>query len=455
MKKIIVVLVLLSVCACFLRANEKNEKHWEEVEKRLEKAITAETQEARKAYLNYVGSLSGPELLATARFGAHRISEDEGPALTHEAAVRLSCFAEYYPEKTNNLKNIKPLLEELKTKNHSDLWRKWVLVLLTGEWRSKLGRHQQTDVIDTLNTILADRQDSKNFRAQIPTRIRSLLIDLWGKNADKKADLTEKPLDSLRQLTGETLKVFRKVLKECEGADLGNNTFSAAAGLAARDLPVPSQMFKFLDKLLASWDEQPEWMWFQLASYAFSVEGEEALALVKKMKRDADREKVRKGLKFLLEKHGKEKSKDEYKEIWGPSCQGLVMSAGIEPGVYEVGDKIEGWIAVRGTSAGKKRVVTTDVRHDCRLALYRSDGSKVRRKKRWWPEAEKNASQEMQIRHYELRGKERFYQSFVINDWFAIEAPDTYELVVMRRIKESWQDGFLISNIASFKVIEK
>ena len=99
MKKVIVVLVLFSACTSFLMAEEKNEKRWEEIDQRLEKAITTETQEARKAYLNYVGSLSGRELLTASRFGARRISEDEGPALTREALVRLSCFAKYYPRK--------------------------------------------------------------------------------------------------------------------------------------------------------------------------------------------------------------------------------------------------------------------------------------------------------------------------------------------------------------------
>ena len=172
------------------------------------------------------------------------------------------------------------------------------------------------------------------------------------------------------------------------------------------------------------------------------------------MKRRADREKVRKGLELLLEKHGKHDNKNGYEELWGPPCNGLIMSAGIEPGVYKVGDKIEGWITVRGASAGKKRVVITDVRYDCRLALYRNDGSMVERKKGWWPEAEKNESDEIEPRYYKLVGGDRFDQSFVVNDWFDIDVPGTYQLIVMRRIKQSWQDGFLVSNIASFKIIE-
>lgn len=153
-----------------------------------------------------------------------------------------------------------------------------------------------------------------------------------------------------------------------------------------------------------------------------------------------------------------------YKDrIFGNPFCGLAMS--IEPlqDEFEIGNKIG--ISILYKNFSKKELVlqrVNDSKHieDFRYAMYFPDGNSVQKsylveefeasinKPRTLPRVSSR-----QIRN--LQPRQILSYIVEVSRFFKIEKAGTYSLVIMRRITDSWQDGFMISNMIKIKIVNK
>jgi len=142
--------------------------------------------------------------------------------------------------------------------------------------------------------------------------------------------------------------------------------------------------------------------------------------------------------------------------IWGSEFRGVAISVNPKKSRYRVGEKIEVYVAIRNVGEEEVMVICTGgFLENFRLALFDIKGRPVGKTKRT-EKVEASLGQKGDTptsnSGTRLNPGETFNQFHILNDWIKIEKDGTYFLVVMRRLKESWDEGFMISNAAKILI---
>ena len=145
--------------------------------------------------------------------------------------------------------------------------------------------------------------------------------------------------------------------------------------------------------------------------------------------------------------------KDEH--VYGNSFRAMAMS--IEPfkEQYRLGEPIEARVLIK--NMGKTEIVLMGRRSALyRFGLFFPDGRPVPTSEHM-KKIEENWDKRLPVIsliHTEVKPGETTADWFDINPIFDIEKAGTYHLVAMRRI-ESWDKGFMISNMVKINVVDK
>ena len=144
--------------------------------------------------------------------------------------------------------------------------------------------------------------------------------------------------------------------------------------------------------------------------------------------------------------------------IWGSEFKGVAISVNPNKSRYRMGEKIE--VIVTITNVGEEEVVVFHTGGGAFFANYRPalfdiKGRPVGKTERL-EKLEAFLGQKRDTSTISsgsttlIKPGEIFelFHTFSLNDWFKIEKDGTYFLVVMRKLKEYWDEGFMISNAA-------
>ena len=143
--------------------------------------------------------------------------------------------------------------------------------------------------------------------------------------------------------------------------------------------------------------------------------------------------------------------------VYGNPFREMAMS--IEPvkEQYRLGEPIEARVLIK--NMGKTEIVLMGIRNSSllyRLGLFFPDGRPVPTSE-FMRKIEENWGKRpsvMSLVHKEIQPGQTTASWFNLNALFDIEKPGTYHLVAMRRI-ESWDKGFMISNMVKINVVDK
>jgi hypothetical protein len=155
-----------------------------------------------------------------------------------------------------------------------------------------------------------------------------------------------------------------------------------------------------------------------------------------------------------------EASNIRYKDrIFGNTFHDMAISIEPTKDEYEIGDEIEILCLFKNFSKKKQNLefISDSTLFDYRYALYFYSGSPIQ-KSDYYKKIEDNigkTSSTISERGTQLRSQEIFSYLLKINQIFKIEKEGTYFLVIMRRIKNSWEAGFMISNMTKINIVKK
>jgi hypothetical protein len=148
-----------------------------------------------------------------------------------------------------------------------------------------------------------------------------------------------------------------------------------------------------------------------------------------------------------------------YKDrVFGNPFRGLSMSIAPEKKEYEVGEEIEIRALFKNISQAEielRQIGSGE--NDYRYGLYLPDGSPV-------PKSEYAENFEAHFKERPpvisrrggvIKPRDIIANIVLVGRYFKIEKEGIYFLVMMRRISESWEDGFLISNMTKINIISK
>jgi hypothetical protein len=169
-----------------------------------------------------------------------------------------------------------------------------------------------------------------------------------------------------------------------------------------------------------------------------------------------------------LEQERIDADNEHYKDrIFGNPFRGLAMSIAPAKAQYEIGNEIE--ISILVKNFGSEKIILKEVRGDdtvldnFQYALYFPDGNSV-------PKSDCAKKLEVDIENAQrkfvpstpsivgslaLPGEILQIYKPIVGRYFKIEKEGTYFLIAMRRTTESWQDGFMISNMTKINIIAK
>jgi hypothetical protein len=138
--------------------------------------------------------------------------------------------------------------------------------------------------------------------------------------------------------------------------------------------------------------------------------------------------------------------------IWGGAFKGVAISVNPNKSLYRMDEKIEVLVTIRNVGVEKTMVICTGgFIENYRLALFDIKGrpaEKTERAEKFEASLGQKGDTPMSNSGTRLNPGKTFNQFQILNDWIKIEKDGTYFLVVMRKLKESWDEGFMISNAA-------
>jgi len=195
------------------------ENHWQVIKQLWQEDKRERSTKSRR----YLESLSADDLLIAARQCAEEIEQRLGPEDWDMAIMDLGFFYQYYPGKTDNLKNIEPLLNDLKDRSQSLFWRRAIMQFLVS-WRGELNAEQSFDAASIVKTILADMSEPMHIRIKAARESASLFRKAYDWNlhndpnvkqliaAGKKYDAILRDIKNGRiKLANETVQMHKQI----------------------------------------------------------------------------------------------------------------------------------------------------------------------------------------------------------------------------------------------------
>jgi hypothetical protein len=192
------VLSVIFISILFSTQVSAETNHWQV----LKKLMITGTPEANAQFKEYIKSLSSNELIIAGRQCSVEMESSIDPKDWDMAAGNLGFFCQYYPLKTNDLKDISPLLTDLKNRTQSVFWRR-ALMYMIESWSRKLSVEQGLDAAKVMYKIYSD--DSENLLLK-PKAVRSsagLLMHAYSVNL--RSDSGVKQIAELQKMRTEEL----------------------------------------------------------------------------------------------------------------------------------------------------------------------------------------------------------------------------------------------------------
>ena len=292
---------------------------------------------AEKAnYEAYLQSLNPDELLSAARDCASEMETKIDPLQWDVAVMNLGFFFEYYPKKTNNLKDVNVLIKDLLDKSQGKCWRHCLMQLLGTEWLSELNSQQSFDISIALDNIFCDPSESSILRSKAVWESADLAVHAYHKNfyndPNFKKSLNEGkkakemlPLSKMGKfkLHKETVKRTQRIENRMQKTidsqitlfaepnlpvDLRSSIISAWVRLNKAGLGGKGKTTKVLDDAVNNYNKYDEELWFQLArTNIVYFNNEDAKPIVQKMMEQVKDQRLKKRLMRLNKQISKEK----------------------------------------------------------------------------------------------------------------------------------------------------
>jgi len=256
---------------CTLAASAE-ENYWAKIHNLLEKANTREAAEAAR---KYVQSLNSDQLLIAGRQCGRELQDaiDSGQPGAGDGAIAFGFFSESYPRATNDLRDIGPILQEIRDKTQPAIWRSELIGILLGRrWDAKLNNHQRNQVFECLEEVLNDKTDG--VRGKIPLRLAHLLLGMFkdyrgalrSNTQDKQA---EKELEAFAEQVGKYFENNRKLLSDVATPSTLREKLLAGMMVCYKEsLPGSGSAKDIVIQAVTNYRDYPESLWPQLAAYA-------------------------------------------------------------------------------------------------------------------------------------------------------------------------------------------
>ena len=188
MKNLKIILIAITMLLTVSYATGEK-KHWQVIKQFLEE----DTPEAGVQYREYMESLSLDELMTAARQCSDEIELSTDPNNWDMASMALDFFWRYYPVKTNNLKDISLLLNDLRDKKQSPFWRNSIMYLLeSSKWRQLLSSEQRLDAAKIMYEIYSDDSENVLLKPKAIRKSTELLRAVYSVNLENESNVAIK-----------------------------------------------------------------------------------------------------------------------------------------------------------------------------------------------------------------------------------------------------------------------
>ncbi|MEI6972555.1 MAG: hypothetical protein WCL44_13685 [bacterium] len=146
---------------------------WQTIKTHL---ATADTDEQMRVADQYIASLTPNQLIMAGRECSREIESKVDPKEWDVAAVSLGFFYQYYPRKADNLRDVNPIIDEIRNKVCPPSWRRFLVRLLLSSWKERLlTPEQRLRIAESLAPILYDNGDSIHVREEIPLGVANAI----------------------------------------------------------------------------------------------------------------------------------------------------------------------------------------------------------------------------------------------------------------------------------------
>ena len=204
--------------------------YWEEI--KLRTAAEAPTVEEAKELKEYVEALSSKELLTAARQCSAEMEKTIAPEDWDVAVGSLGFFFQRYPQKTNNLEDISPLLVDMKDRSQSVFWRRAIMDLLRSAWSDKLSAEQCYETAKLMREIYEDSSENSLMKPKAIRSAANLSLTAYSRNlwndpnarafTQEQRMRTKELVNAVRagavKLAPKTIEANKKVMAEIERA---------------------------------------------------------------------------------------------------------------------------------------------------------------------------------------------------------------------------------------------
>jgi len=254
---------------------EEGHNYWAEIRHHLEMtdAVAPGSPAAKKA-VSYIESLSAGELMIAGRQAASEMQQHrrrDWPIV----AMNLGWFYKYYPEKTEGLKDISPLLAEIRNPDRSTYWRWYLGDLLTNVWdrEERLTNDQRRKVVACLLPVLGSDKESTPLRAIAAPRIPRLLGRLQtALTASPRRQRHSDEQRALAHLARFYLRASANVLRESDAKrEVLQGVVAGLTHLQCAGLPGQKGAAELITAAARDYKRYPEGMWPQLMVAAVHV----------------------------------------------------------------------------------------------------------------------------------------------------------------------------------------
>jgi len=260
---------------------------------KIKQFMMSRTGAEKANYEAYLQSLNADELLAAARDCAAEIETEIDPSHWDVAVMNLGFFFVYYPQKTNDLKDVNVLIKDLRDKSQSKCWRHCLMQLLGAtKWHSELGSQQSFDISIALDSIFRDPSESSILRSKAVGEYAGFAVHAYHKNfyndpnvkkflneGNKAEEVLPLAKTGKLKLHKETVKMRQRIENRMQKTidsqiilfadpnlpmDLRSSIISAWVRLNRANLKGTEKIKNVLDHAVKNYKKYDEVLWHQL-----------------------------------------------------------------------------------------------------------------------------------------------------------------------------------------------
>lgn len=361
-KKVIVIgtFIALLAASALLAAGQKETDYWSHIKQHLraaDKAASRQSPEVQAAYA-YLESLSGQELIIAGRQAGREMGKyqpDDWPV----ASMNLSWFYQHYPQKTDNLSDIGPLLDEIQNRDRPAYWRWYLERLLTDEWarEGRLSDEQRRRVSEALLGVLQQKEEHPAVAAQaargVPRLLAGLKEGLPPLGEDAQPGTARRELASLSRRYAE---LAGSVLERREApTELHEAVLAGLVRVGRASLPGAEITREAVERAARNYASYPEKLWPRIMLSAFEAQAEVRLAaLLDEAERGAETEQVADHLRAVRERVKADREK------WPREALGFRLDAELAEANYAATGPVLARVQITNTTDSDNVLVLQD-----------------------------------------------------------------------------------------------